>query len=67
MTHAATILRDLPVAWAAAIQEQRNAPARTVFQSVEIDDGRVVAVVPQLDFTPFFNLDDAERQGGEND
>jgi hypothetical protein len=40
--------------WAAATPEQRNAPARLVLRSVEIEDGRVTAVVAQPDFAPFF-------------
>ena len=34
--------------------EQRNALARLVFESIEIEDDRVIAVVPQPDFAPFF-------------
>ncbi len=54
MAQAAAFLRDLPAAWDAATPNERNALARLVFQSVEITDARVVAVVPQPDFTPFF-------------
>ena len=54
LTQAAALLRDLPAAWAAAAPEQRNALGRLVFHSVEITDDRVVAVVPQADFAPFF-------------
>ncbi len=65
LTNAAEFLRDLPTAWAAADSEQRNALARIVFRSVEIVDGRVVAVVPQPDFAPFFNLTQVEARSPE--
>jgi hypothetical protein len=48
------LLKDLPAAWDAATSEQRNALARLVFESIEIEDDRVIAVVPQPDFAPFF-------------
>ena len=54
LTRAAAFLRDLPAAWNAATPEQRNDLARLVFQSVEIASDRVLAVVPQPDFAPFF-------------
>ena len=38
----------------AASPEQRNALARLVFESIEIEDDRVTAVVPQPEFAPFF-------------
>jgi DNA invertase Pin-like site-specific DNA recombinase len=64
-----TFLQDLPAAWAAATPEQRNALARTVLQSVEIRDDRVVAIVPQPEFAPFFNLvgggDEAAHDEGQ--
>ncbi|MDP9364143.1 MAG: recombinase family protein [Chloroflexota bacterium] len=53
---AAAFLQDLPAAWAAADQDRRHALARVVFQSVEVAEGRVTAVVPQPDFAPFFNV-----------
>ena len=54
LAQAAAFLRDLARAWAAATPEQRNTLVRLVFQSVEIVDDRVVTVVPQPDFAPFF-------------
>ena len=65
----AAFLRDLPAAWAAASSEQRNGLARTVFQQVEIKDDRVVAVLPQPEFAPFFNLlaPDDDDPDGNND
>ncbi len=54
LAQAATFLHDLPAALDAATPKERNAFARLVFQAVEITDDRVVAVVPQPDFTPFF-------------
>ena len=61
MTRAAGFRRDLPAALAAATPEQRNVLARLFFQSIEVTDNRVAAVVPQPDFTPFFAL--AEDNG----
>ena len=66
MARAAAFLRNLSAAWAAAPAEQRKALARVVFRAVEITDGRVVAVVPQADFAPFFNLS-AAALGSELD
>jgi hypothetical protein len=54
LAQAASFLRDLPTAWDAATPEQRNALPRLDFESIEIEDDRVAAVVPQPDFTPFF-------------
>jgi hypothetical protein len=54
LVRAATLLKDLPAAWDAATADQRNALARLVFESIEIEDDRVTAVVPQSDFAPFF-------------
>jgi hypothetical protein len=47
-------LQDLQAAWAAATAEQRNALDRLVFGSIQGKDDRVMAVVPQRDFAPFF-------------
>jgi site-specific DNA recombinase len=54
LVQAATLLKDLPAAWDAATAVQRNELARLVFETIEIEDDRVVAVVPQPDFAPFF-------------
>jgi hypothetical protein len=54
LVQAATLLKDLPAAWEAATSEQRKALARLVFESIEIEDDRIIAVVPQPDFAPFF-------------
>ncbi|MBA2754154.1 MAG: recombinase zinc beta ribbon domain-containing protein [Chloroflexia bacterium] len=54
LVQAAAFLRDLPAAWSAADPGQRNALARLIFESVEIVDDRVAAVVPRADFAPFF-------------
>ncbi len=48
------LLRDLPAAWGAETPQKRNRLARLVFQAVEVADARVMAVVPQPDFAPFF-------------
>lgn len=51
----AGFLRDLPAAWAAN-PEERNAPARIVFQSMEIEGDQVTAFVLQPGFAPIFDL-----------
>ncbi len=65
LTQAAGFLRDLPAAWDAATPEQRNDLARLIFESIEIKDDRVIAVVPQPDFAPFF-VDRLRRENGGN-
>jgi hypothetical protein len=50
----AALLRDLPATWDAANDGQRQALARLVFASVEIKDDRLVAVVSQPGFAPYF-------------
>src|SRR5262249_37847026 len=62
LAEAASRLPDLPAAWERATPGQRNDLLRTVVASVEITDDRVVAVVPQPDFAPFF-LARAEADG----
>jgi hypothetical protein len=54
LVQAAAFLKDLPGVWQNATPEQRNALAQRVVASIEIADDRVVAVVPQPDFAPFF-------------
>ena len=54
LTRTAAFLRDLPTTWEAATSAQRNALAGLVFQSVEIKDDRVIAVVVNEDFVPYF-------------
>jgi hypothetical protein len=63
LRQAAGFLRDLPGAWAVASSEQRNDLARLIFQIIEVRDDRVVAVVPQPDFAPFF-LTRLHRENG---
>ncbi len=62
LAQAAAFLRDLPAAWDAATPKERNALARLVFQSVEVTEDQVVAVVPQPDFAPFL-VAQAEADG----
>ncbi|MDM7999668.1 MAG: recombinase family protein [Dehalococcoidia bacterium] len=52
----ALFLRDIVVAWETATQEQRNRLATCLFEAVWIKDKKVVAVTPQPDFKPFFDL-----------
>jgi hypothetical protein len=61
LERAAAFLEDLPAAWRAATDAQRNALARLLFSEVRIKDDWVVAVKPQPSFTPFFDLDHQVR------
>ncbi len=62
LDHAAKFLSDLPAAWRAADDAQRNALARMLFVQVRIKDNWVAAVEPQPSFAPFFNLDCQTRR-----
>ena len=57
LEQAAKFLSDLPSAWNAATQEQRNQLGRLLFVNVELKDDRVEAVTPQPEFAPFFLID----------
>ena len=52
----AQFLGDVPAAWEAATQEQRNKLARTLFDQVWLKDKAVVAVKPRPELEPFFKL-----------
>jgi len=52
----ADFLRDIPAAWRAARQDQRNALARQLFEEVWVEDDRVVALKPMPNLEPFFRL-----------
>lgn len=52
----AQFLTNVADAWDAANQEQRNKLARCLFQEVWIKDNEVVAVKPQPELKPFFDL-----------
>ena len=52
----ARFLSDVPAAWEAANQEQRNKLARTLFDQVWLKDKTVVAVKPRPELEPFFKL-----------
>jgi DNA invertase Pin-like site-specific DNA recombinase len=52
----AQFLADVPTAWRAATQEQRNKLARTLFDQVWLEDKTVVAVKPRPELEPFFRL-----------
>ena len=62
LERAAAFLGDVPAAWRAATDEQRNALARLLFSEVRIKDDWVVAVGPQPGFAPFFDLDCQSRR-----
>ena len=52
----ARFLADVPAAWDAATQEQRNKLARCLFDEVWVKDKIVVGVKPRLELEPFFRL-----------
>ena len=63
LARAASFLSDLPLAWEHANEEQRNRLLRMLFHSLEVQDNRPVAVVPQADFAAFFVLDCQSKLG----
>lgn len=60
----AEFLADVPAAWAAATQEQRNKLARTLFDEVWLQDKEVVAVKPRRELDPFFRINYEESEAG---
>ena len=52
----AQFLANVADAWDTANQEQRNKLARCLFQEVWIKDKKVIAVRPQPELKPFFDL-----------
>ena len=52
----ADFLSNVAKAWGQADQEQRNKLTRTLFQEVWIKDRQVIALRPQPEFEPFFQL-----------
>lgn len=59
----AEFLADVPAAWQAATQEQRNKLARTLFDEVWLLDKDVVAVKPRPELDPFFRINYEESNG----
>ena len=64
MSKLAEFLANVPAAWAAATQEQRNKLARALFDQVWLEDKTVVAVKPRTELEPFFrlNYEDVSRK-----
>ena len=52
----ASFLKDITIAWKHSSQEQRNRLATCLLETVWIEDKKIVAVTPQPEFTPFFDL-----------
>ena len=52
----AQFLADIPAAWGAATQEQRNNLARALFDEVWLNDKAVAGVKPRPELDPFFRL-----------
>ena len=64
----AQFLANVPAAWGAATQEQRNKLARALFDQVWLEDKTVVAVKPRPELEPFFrlNYEDYQRKNIED-
>ncbi len=67
----ASYLQNIGEAWRSANQEQRNKLAKTLFESIRIEDRTIKGVTPQIEFTPLLVLNHlnqdfhpTERQGG---
>jgi hypothetical protein len=52
----ASFIKNVTNAWDQASQEQKNRLAKCLLETVWIKDKKVVAVTPQPEFTPFFDL-----------
>jgi site-specific DNA recombinase len=64
-------LQNVGEAWRSANQEQRNKLAKTLFESIRIEDRTIKGVTPQIEFTPLLVLNHlsqdfhpTNRQGG---
>ena len=57
----AEFLADVPAAWDAATQEQRNKLARCLFDQVWLRNKEVVAVKARAEVDPFFRLNFEEH------
>jgi hypothetical protein len=64
----AQFLADVPAAWRAATQEQRNKLARTLFDQIWLEDKKVVAIKPRTELEPFFrlNYEDFQKKNVED-
>ncbi len=62
LSELAQFLANVADAWDVANQEQRNKLARCLFQEVWIKDKEVVAVKPQTELKPFFDLNHEAMQ-----
>ena len=56
MERLAQFLRDVASGWSEASQKQRNKLARSLFESVWIEDQGVLGVTPRPELKPFFEL-----------
>ncbi len=52
----ASYLSDVSIAWKVATPEERNKLARQLFSKVIVLNRAAVAIVPRLDFRPFFKI-----------
>ncbi len=56
-------LQNVGEAWKQANQEQRNKLAKTLFESIRIENTKIKGVTPQIEYTPLFVLNNLECQG----
>ena len=59
----ASLLKDIAAAWEQATQEQRNKLARYLFKEIWIKGKEVIAVRPQDELKPFFDLNHEAMEG----
>lgn len=60
----ANYLQSVGQAWKDAGPEQRNRLAKTLFESIRIEDSTIKGVTPQLEFTPLLVLDHFKKRQG---
>ena len=56
LTKLAQFLEDVSSAWELADQKRRNELGRALFESVWIDNQKLVGVSPRIELKPFFDL-----------
>lgn len=62
----ANYLQNIGVAWADATPDQRNRLAKTLFDDVRVEDGKIKGITPTPEFTPLLVLSHLFRQRRES-
>jgi site-specific DNA recombinase len=63
----ASYIQDLSQAWRDADHEQRNRLAKTLFESIRVEDGRIMGITPANEFTPLLVLSHFFRRRRKDD